>query len=122
LINDANVMDARHQAVNGMGSTFNYLSDANADSVWTIGANESPLGNNSVYNYEFVFPNGLNVLAGSTGLGFPDWFGGANATAASRGLYNGFGFVSGEGGMSWIGGRYPCDNSPLSIRGVMTML
>lgn len=100
----------RHQAVHGLGSALNWLSDANADARWRNGLNqfESPLTNNPVNYHEFVFQNGantMNVPGGATikgasfpralrGIGRADVSGGFVFYQATKGVYNGMGFVS----------------------------
>ncbi len=100
----------RHQAVHGLGSALNWLSDANADGRWRSGTNafESPLASNPVNYHEFVFQNGqndMNVPGGFTikgasfpralrGVGRADVSGGFVFYQATKGVYNGMGFVS----------------------------
>jgi len=107
-INGATTM--RHQAVHGLGSALNWLSDANADARWSnaLNLNESPLGLNPQNYFEYTFPNGANlmnvpgagVIKGASfpkalpGVGRVDTTGGFIYYQATHGCYNSFGFVS----------------------------
>lgn len=105
--NNYGVTTMRHQAVHGIGSALNWVSDVNADTIWLAGANESPLGDNPVNYHEFTFQNGPNLMnvpgagpikgasfpAAVTGVGQAGVSGNFLYYRANRGVYNGFGFV-----------------------------
>ncbi len=106
--NNVGVTSMRHQGVHGAGSALNWVSDANADTRWIAGENESPLGDNPVNYHEFLFLNGQNLMnvpgagiiqgasfpAAVNGVGRTEVSGSFNYYRADRGVYNGFGFVT----------------------------
>lgn len=106
--NATGITTMRHQAVHGMGSALNWMSDANADARWRPQASESPQGANPVNYHQFAFQNGSNEMNVSgaaiiRGASFPAAVPGVGRVEASgifnyyrgnRGVYNGLGFVT----------------------------
>ncbi|MCB1221272.1 MAG: hypothetical protein H7A35_02470 [Planctomycetales bacterium] len=105
--NISGITQMLHQSVHGEGSSFNWLSDANANTLWNNDGSESPQDGNPSSTYEYAVNNGFNNWAevplnvrgasfpqAAPNVGRPQPNGIFDYYTARRGVYNGWAWSS----------------------------